>query len=57
MRLGDGRRVVAAVVAPADDALVAFHLLAEGVLTAGEDDAHDGVVARGGAGGIGIDCV
>lgn len=46
MRSDDRRRVVAAVVAPADKPLVALHFLAEGVLTAGEDDAHDAVVAR-----------
>ena len=36
----DGAGVVAAVVAPAHKALVAFHILAEGVLAASEDDAH-----------------
>jgi hypothetical protein len=38
--LDDGTGVVAAVVAAADEAFVAFHLLTEGVLAAGEDDAH-----------------
>lgn len=38
--LDDGPGVVAAVVTPADEAFVAFHLLAERVLAAREDDAH-----------------
>lgn len=40
VRLDDATRVVAAVVALANDALVALDLLAEGVLAAGEYDAH-----------------
>lgn len=40
MRLGDRGRVVAAVVAAADEAVVALDFLAEGVLAAREDDAH-----------------
>jgi len=40
MGLDDGPRVVAAVVAPADESLVALDLLAEGVLTTRKDDAH-----------------
>ena len=39
----DGAGIVAAVVAPADEALVAFHILAEGVLAASKDDAHGAV--------------
>lgn len=35
--------VVTAVVALTDDALVAFDLLAEGVLAASEDETHGGV--------------
>lgn len=42
MALDDVAAVVAAVVAPADDALVALDLLAEGVLAAREDEAHPG---------------
>lgn len=37
----DRRRVVAAVEAPADEPVVAFNLLAEGVLAAGKNDTHD----------------
>lgn len=40
MALDDMARVVAAVVTPANGALVAFHLLSEGVLAASEYDTH-----------------
>lgn len=42
MQLDDARAVVAAVVAPTHDAVVALKLLAERVLAAGEDEAHVG---------------
>jgi hypothetical protein len=35
-------RVVAAVMTPADNAVVALDLLAEGLLATGEDKTHDG---------------
>lgn len=40
VRLDDLAAVVAAVVALADDALVALDFLAEGVLATGEDETH-----------------
>src|ERR1700761_9001304 len=46
MRLDDMARVVAAVVAPADDALVPLDFLAEGVLAKGENEAHGRLVGQ-----------
>lgn len=40
MAFDDMTRVIAAVVALTDKALVAFNLFAEGVLAAGEDETH-----------------
>ena len=41
MALDDTARIVAAVVAPAHESFVSFNLLAEGMLAARENQAHD----------------
>lgn len=53
IRLDDRSGVVTAVVAAADQAFVALHLAAEGVLATGEDDAH-GIGVGGLRGGCGV---
>lgn len=47
VRLDDMPRQVAAVVALAGDALIAFYFLTESVLAACEDETHDVVVVSG----------
>lgn len=41
MALDDTARIVAAVVAPAHESFISFHFLAESVLAARENQAHD----------------
>ena len=41
MALDDTARIVAAVVTPANDSFISFHFLAEGMLAARENQAHD----------------